>query len=127
MGSFQSSPRVSYHDPPEEKNTWDPTSFFIRLKEAEAAMELARQRDIFTYYSGFFFSATSYCLVAFYKSRKVPIFLPVIPMSFIYLYQYNVAYGKKPELIRKEAERIMKEELSKIQFPKLIPESNAQS
>ncbi|XP_002736382.1 plasminogen receptor (KT)-like [Saccoglossus kowalevskii] len=91
------------------------------MRERMMAMQMARARDMFMWYSSFYGVAAVLTLIGTVKTRKPGVFVPIIPLSFILGYQYDLAHGTKIERMKEEAERILKEELSLLDLPQGVP------
>ncbi|EDL41679.1 RIKEN cDNA 5033414D02, isoform CRA_c [Mus musculus] len=51
--------------------------------------------------------------------RKKPAFLvPIVPLSFIFTYQYDLGYGTLLQRMKSEAEDILETEKTKLELPK---------
>nr|XP_044990511.1 prorelaxin H2 isoform X1 [Jaculus jaculus]XP_044990520.1 prorelaxin H2 isoform X1 [Jaculus jaculus]XP_044990528.1 prorelaxin H2 isoform X1 [Jaculus jaculus] len=63
------------------------------MRERQMAMQIAWSREVLKYF-GTFFSITTVFLTAGAMKRKKPAFLfPIVPLSFILTYQYDLGYG----------------------------------
>ncbi|KAL4236951.1 hypothetical protein ACF0H5_005337 [Mactra antiquata] len=92
-----------------------------QMRERQAAMMIARSRDMFQWWSAFYVTVAFFGLVGAAKKKNPTPLAPLIPFSFIVGYQYDLAYGDKMQRCREEAERVMSEESSYIQLPKGLP------
>ncbi|XP_049752680.1 plasminogen receptor (KT) isoform X1 [Elephas maximus indicus] len=108
------------------------------IRERQMAMQVAWSREFFKYFGTFFgiaaISLTAGFLLAlspFYKledflvtkigaiKRKKPAFLlPIVPLSFILTYQYDLGYGTLLQRMKGEAENILETENSKLELPR---------
>lgn len=66
-----------------------------------------------------FFGFAAISLTAGAIKKKKPAFLvPIVPLSFILTYQYDLGYGTLLERMKGEAEDILETEKSKLQLPR---------
>uniref|UniRef100_A0A8C5K9P9 Plasminogen receptor, C-terminal lysine transmembrane protein n=1 Tax=Jaculus jaculus TaxID=51337 RepID=A0A8C5K9P9_JACJA len=88
------------------------------MRERQMAMQIAWSREVLKYF-GIFFSITTVFLTAGAMKRKKPAFLfPIVPLSFILTYQYDLGYGTLLQRMKDEAEDILETEKNKLQLPK---------
>ncbi|XP_020949985.1 plasminogen receptor (KT) isoform X2 [Sus scrofa] len=88
------------------------------MRERQMAMQIAWSREFLKYF-GTFFGIASVALTAGAIKRKKPaFFLPIIPLGFVFTYQYDLGYGTLLQRMKGEAENILETETSKLQLPK---------
>lgn len=88
------------------------------MRERQMAMQIAWSREFLKYF-GTFFSFAAVSLTAGAIKRKKPAFLvPLVPLSFVFIYQYDLGYGTLLQRMKGEAEHILETEESKLQLPK---------
>uniref|UniRef100_A0A8C9GF39 Plasminogen receptor with a C-terminal lysine n=1 Tax=Piliocolobus tephrosceles TaxID=591936 RepID=A0A8C9GF39_9PRIM len=88
------------------------------MRERQMAMQIAWSREFLKYF-GTFFGFAAISLTAGAIKRKKPAFLvPIVPLSFILTYQYDLGYGTLLERMKGEAEDILETEKSKLQLPR---------
>ncbi|XP_044762991.1 plasminogen receptor (KT) [Coccinella septempunctata] len=92
-----------------------------QLREREVALEIAKQRELFFWYGAFYLTAATWSALGFRYKRKVSVFAPLIPLSFLMAYQTDLAYGTKLHRIIVEAERILQFEPEIVQLPLKVP------
>ncbi|ELU04655.1 hypothetical protein CAPTEDRAFT_111738 [Capitella teleta] len=91
------------------------------MRELQMSMQLARARDLFHWF-GSFYALTLVGGVAGFMKQKSPKFLaPLVPLTFIFGYQYDMAYGSKMDRIRNDARYILDEQVSMLDLPKSLP------
>ncbi|KAL7854200.1 hypothetical protein AOLI_G00210440 [Acnodon oligacanthus] len=91
------------------------------MRERQMAMQIAWSREFIKYF-GSFFSLAAFSLTAGAIKRKKPaLFAPVIPLSFIMVYQLDMAYGTLVHRMRDEAETIMVSEGDRLSMPHGMP------
>ncbi|XP_008046445.2 plasminogen receptor (KT) isoform X1 [Carlito syrichta] len=88
------------------------------MRERQMAMQIAWSREFLKYF-GTFFGITAISLTAGAIKRKKPaLLLPIVPLSFIFTYQYDLGYGTLLERMKGEAEEILEAEKNMLQLPK---------
>ncbi|KAF6327880.1 plasminogen receptor with a C-terminal lysine [Rhinolophus ferrumequinum] len=88
------------------------------MRERQMAMQIAWSREFLKYF-GTFFGIAAISLTAGAIKRKTPAFLfPLVPLSFVLTYQYDLGYGTLLQRMKGEAENILETEKSKLQLPK---------
>ncbi|XP_003407404.1 plasminogen receptor (KT) [Loxodonta africana] len=88
------------------------------IRERQMAMQVAWSREFFKYF-GTFFGIAAISLTAGAIKRKKPAFLlPIVPLSFILTYQYDLGYGTLLQRMKGEAENILETENSKLELPR---------
>ncbi|XP_077592933.1 plasminogen receptor (KT) [Stigmatopora nigra] len=92
-----------------------------QMRERQMAMQIAWSREFLKYF-GAFFAVTSTGLTAgALKSKKPALLAPILPLSFIFAYQMDSAYGTLIQRIRGEAESIMTSENDRLNLPHGTP------
>ncbi|KAK3086540.1 hypothetical protein FSP39_019914 [Pinctada imbricata] len=92
-----------------------------QMRERQMAMMVARSRDLFMWYSSFYCVVLVGGVLGFMKTKKPTPIIPLVPLTFIFGYQYDLAYGTKMERMRAEADRILDTEMSLIDLPHGLP------
>ncbi|XP_028619948.1 plasminogen receptor (KT) [Grammomys surdaster] len=88
------------------------------MRERQMAMQIAWSREFLKYF-GTFFGIATISLTAGAIKRKRPAFLvPIVPLSFIFTYQYDLGYGTLLQRMKSEAEDILETERTKLEPPK---------
>ncbi|KAM5261351.1 plasminogen receptor (KT) [Hipposideros larvatus] len=88
------------------------------MRERQMAIQIAWSREFLKYF-GTFFGIAAISLTAGAIKRKKPAFLfPIVPLSFVLTYQYDLGYGTLIQRMKGEAENILETEKSKLQLPK---------
>ncbi|XP_036885796.1 plasminogen receptor (KT) [Sturnira hondurensis] len=85
------------------------------MRERQMAMQIASSREFLKYFGTFFgIAATSGA-----SKRKKPAFLfPIIPLGFVFTYQYDLGCGTLLQRMKGEAKNIRETEKSTLQLPK---------
>ncbi|RUS79388.1 hypothetical protein EGW08_012848 [Elysia chlorotica] len=91
------------------------------VRERQMAMMIAKSRDFFWYWVTFDTLVSTGLLVGALKRKRYALLLPLIPLSFVTTYQWDLAYGPKIERIREMSERIIDEEHSLLDLPHGLP------
>ncbi|KFO93008.1 Plasminogen receptor (KT), partial [Buceros rhinoceros silvestris] len=64
-----------------------------QMRERQTAMQIAWTREFLKYF-GTFFGLTAVGLAAGAIKKKNPaVLLPIVPLSFVFAYQYDMGYG----------------------------------
>ncbi|KAF5912768.1 hypothetical protein HPG69_007758 [Diceros bicornis minor] len=88
------------------------------MRERLMAMQIAWSREFLKYF-GTFFGIAAFSLTSGAIKRKKPAFLvPIVPLGFIFAYQYDLGYGTLLQRMKGEAENVLDTEKSKLQLPK---------
>ncbi|KAM6170519.1 plasminogen receptor (KT) [Rhynchocyon petersi] len=88
------------------------------MRERQMAMQVAWSREFIKYF-GTFFGIAAISLTAGAIKKKKPAFLfPIVPLSFVLTYQYDLGYGTLLQRMKGEAENVLEREKSKLQLPK---------
>jgi len=95
---------------------------------------MSQGKDLFHWYATFYFTIFPLCIIGAIKKKviiyyisknPVPI-IPLLPLGFIFAYQYDMFYGysilhyirNKLDRIKREADRLISEEPERFYFPK---------
>ncbi|XP_037937805.1 plasminogen receptor (KT) isoform X2 [Teleopsis dalmanni] len=92
-----------------------------QIKEREQAMELARKRELFLWLSGFYITSAFGAFIYYQRIRKPFALMPLVPLTFLIGYYYDMSYGSKPHRIQAEANMIMEHESDLLQWPGGLP------
>ncbi|XP_064411139.1 plasminogen receptor (KT) [Latimeria chalumnae] len=92
-----------------------------QMRERQVATEIAWSREVIKYFGTFYGVSVLGLTVGAMKSRKLGILSPVIPLSFLLAYQYDMAYGTLLSRIKEEAEVIMEREKMRLEMPYGVP------
>ncbi|XP_008566862.1 PREDICTED: plasminogen receptor (KT) isoform X1 [Galeopterus variegatus] len=87
------------------------------MRERQMAMQVAWSREFLKYFGTFFGIATISLTAGAIKRKKPAFLLPIVPLSFIFSYQYDLGYGNLLQRMKSEAEDILEREKSKLQLP----------
>ncbi|XP_041358651.1 plasminogen receptor (KT)-like [Gigantopelta aegis] len=90
-----------------------------QMREKMMAMQMGRARDMFMWFSSFYAVTAVLCIIGARHRRGAVI--PLLPLTFILGYQYDLAYGNKMMRIRAEADRILDDEALMLEMPHGLP------
>uniref|UniRef100_A0A8C9AYA1 Plasminogen receptor with a C-terminal lysine n=1 Tax=Prolemur simus TaxID=1328070 RepID=A0A8C9AYA1_PROSS len=88
------------------------------MRERQMAMQIAWSREFMKYFGTFFGIAAISLTAGAIKNKKPGLLVPIVPLSFILTYQYDLGYGTLLQRMKGEAEDILETEKSKLQLPK---------
>ncbi|XP_056017350.1 ribonuclease H1-like [Ostrea edulis] len=94
-----------------------------QMREKQMAMMVARGRDIFQWFGAFYGTYATFAILANMKTKGKAkgMIAPLLPLTFILGYQYDLAYGSKVERMRQEADRVLDTESSLLNLPHGLP------
>ncbi|XP_026728413.1 plasminogen receptor (KT) [Trichoplusia ni] len=93
----------------------------FQLQERQMAMQIAKSRDTCLWFTAFYVTAAAGLLTGFRRTKRPYLLMPLIPLTFITLYNWDMAYGNKVHRIRMEAEHIMTHEADSLEWPCGLP------
>ncbi|KYO20844.1 plasminogen receptor (KT) isoform X1 [Alligator mississippiensis] len=89
-----------------------------QMRERQMAMQIAWTREFLKYF-GLFFGLTAVGLTTGAMKKKKPgLLLPIVPLSFILAYQYDMGYGTLLQRMKGEAEKILDTDSALLELPK---------
>ncbi|XP_038196356.1 plasminogen receptor (KT) [Arvicola amphibius] len=88
------------------------------MRERQMAMQIAWSREFLKYFGTFFGIATISLTSGAIKRKKPALLIPIVPLSFIFTYQYDMGYGTLLQRMKREAEDILDTEKAKLELPK---------
>lgn len=91
------------------------------IKQREMALQIAKNREMFFWLSGFYAVAASGLITRFRNLKRPGILAPLVPMTFVLGYYADLAYGTKIHRINAEAEIIINHEEDLLEWPSGIP------
>uniref|UniRef100_A0A3Q0R9B0 Plasminogen receptor, C-terminal lysine transmembrane protein n=1 Tax=Amphilophus citrinellus TaxID=61819 RepID=A0A3Q0R9B0_AMPCI len=92
-----------------------------QMRERQMAMQIAWSREFLKYFGSFFAVATVGLTAGAIKRKNPGMLAPIIPLSFIFVYQMDSAYGTLIYRMRGEAENIMDNEHDRLDLPHQTP------
>ncbi len=90
------------------------------VAKRQAAVMLAARRDMFHFF-GAFYAIAAPLMIHKARSGSPAAAAPLLPLTFMFAYQFDAAYGGKVERIVDSAEKIMDEEPHLIRLPHGFP------
>ncbi|XP_027629220.1 plasminogen receptor (KT) isoform X2 [Tupaia chinensis] len=88
------------------------------MRERQMAMQIAWSREFLKYFGTFFGIAAISLTAGAIKKKNPAFFFPIVPLSFILTYQYDLGYGTLLPRMKSEAEDILETEKSKLELPR---------
>ncbi|XP_009473295.1 PREDICTED: plasminogen receptor (KT) [Nipponia nippon] len=89
-----------------------------QMRERQTAMQIAWTREFLKYFGTFFGLAAVGLTAGAIKKKNPGVLLPIVPLSFIFAYQYDMGYGTLLQRIKGEAENILDTESTLLELPK---------
>ncbi|XP_054842748.1 plasminogen receptor (KT) [Eublepharis macularius] len=89
-----------------------------QMRERQMAMQIAWAREFLKYFGTFFGLAAVGLTAGAIKKKKPGLFLPMVPLSFILAYQYDMGYGSLLQRMKGEAENILDTDCTMLEMPK---------
>ncbi|XP_061723745.1 plasminogen receptor (KT) isoform X1 [Cydia pomonella] len=99
-----------------------------QMQERQMALQIAKNRDTCLWMTTFYITAATglftghrrYSII-FRRTKRPYLLMPLIPLTFVTLYYWDLAYGNKVHRIRMEAEHIMTHEAESLEWPCGLP------
>ncbi|XP_042188349.1 plasminogen receptor (KT) [Callorhinchus milii] len=91
------------------------------MRQRQVAMQIAWSREFLKYFGTFYGFATVGLTARAVKGKSPGFLAPIIPLSIILVYQYDMAYGTLMTRMKDEAENIIDTEKAKLEMPKGVP------
>ncbi|XP_068091682.1 plasminogen receptor (KT) [Hyperolius riggenbachi] len=92
-----------------------------QMRERQMAMQIAWTREFLKYYGTFFSLAALGLTAGAIKGKKPALFVPVIPLGFVFAYQYDMGYGTLIRRMKGSAESIIEHESHLLELPQGLP------
>ena len=89
----------------------------MKQRQTQMAMQTALAKERFHYYSAFVGLLYSVLPIAAVKNRNPALLFPLVPVSFAWAFQYDMAYGDMMIRAQKDASRMIKEEPERFFMP----------
>ncbi|XP_021343577.1 plasminogen receptor (KT)-like [Mizuhopecten yessoensis] len=71
-----------------------------QMRERAMAAQVARARDMFNFYAAFYGLACIGGIAGFMRKKNPSAIAPLLPLTFVFMYQADMAYGDKLVRIR---------------------------
>ncbi|KAL2294403.1 hypothetical protein Nmel_008133, partial [Mimus melanotis] len=95
------------------------------MRERQTAMQIAWTREFLKYFGTFFGLAAVVLTTGAVKRKNPAVLLPILPLSFVFCYQYDMGYGTLLQRIKgiegdwfNEAENILDKQSTLLELPK---------
>uniref|UniRef100_A0A8C3UV38 Plasminogen receptor with a C-terminal lysine n=1 Tax=Catharus ustulatus TaxID=91951 RepID=A0A8C3UV38_CATUS len=88
------------------------------MRERQTAMQIAWSREFLKYFGTFFGLAAVVLTTGAVKRKNPAVLLPILPLSFVFSYQYDMGYGTLLQRIKGEAENILDTQSALLELPK---------
>ncbi|XP_026750581.2 plasminogen receptor (KT) [Galleria mellonella] len=92
-----------------------------QVQERQMAMQIAKNRDICLWLTTFYITSAAGLYTGFRRTKRSYFLFPLLPLTFVTLYYWDLAYGNKVHRIRMEAEHIMTHEADSLEWPCGLP------
>ncbi len=79
----------------------------MKQRQLMLATQYARGKDLFMFFQAFYFTALFGGMMSLIKTKSPGGIIPLVPLSFVYAYQYDMYHGNKMERIRRDAEKLI--------------------
>ncbi|KFQ24537.1 Plasminogen receptor (KT), partial [Merops nubicus] len=89
-----------------------------QMRERQTAMQIAWTREFLKYFGTFFGLAAAGLTAGAIRKKNPSILLPIVPLSFILAYQYDMGYGTLLQRMKGEAENILDTQSTLLELPK---------
>ncbi|XP_009998951.1 PREDICTED: plasminogen receptor (KT) [Chaetura pelagica] len=89
-----------------------------QMRERQTAMQIAWTRVFLKYFDTFFGLAAVGLTAGAIKNKNPGVLLPIVPLSFVFAYQYDMGYGTLLQRIKGEAENILDTQSTLLELPK---------
>lgn len=80
-------------------------------------MQIGLGRERLKYYAGFYCFAVPGCILGAIKKKNPALLGPIVPLSFMLMFQYDMCYGTMMERARAEADTLIVENPGKFYLP----------
>ncbi|XP_045606019.2 plasminogen receptor (KT) [Procambarus clarkii] len=88
-----------------------------RMGQRQVALQVASIRERLGWFLPFYASSAAFLYAGYRVTRSVVVLYPLVPMTFAFCYQLDLAYGNKTARIKGIAEEIMMKEAQLIHVP----------
>ncbi|XP_053558529.1 plasminogen receptor (KT) [Bombina bombina] len=92
-----------------------------QMRQRQMAMQIAWSREFLKYYGTFMGLATIGLTAGAIKRKKPALCIPIIPLGFVFAYQYDMGYGTLIQRMKGEAENILEREITLLELPQGVP------
>lgn len=82
----------------------------MQIRQVQMAAQFAVGKERFHWYSAFYFLGLVTLPIAAIKSKNPGPIIPLVIITFVWAYQFDMFYGNKQFRVQKEAARLLREE-----------------
>jgi hypothetical protein len=79
----------------------------LKQRQAQLATQVAMARERFRYYSVFYWSVLPLAILGAIKQKNPALIVPLIPISCVYAFQYDMCYGDLMERVQAGADNLI--------------------
>lgn len=90
----------------------------LKQRELQMATMMAQTRDFVWWIGSFIATYGTVAGIAARRTGSPAILVPILPLSFVFAFNYDLAYGNKMERVKLEAERILENEKEWFMVPR---------
>ncbi|KAJ0171117.1 hypothetical protein K1T71_013316 [Dendrolimus kikuchii] len=94
-------------------------------REVQMAMQIARTRDVTLWITTFYAFAATAMFAGYRKTKNKAVIAPMLPLTFVTLYYWDLSYGNKLHRIRMEAQHILSNEPEILELPTALESTGA--
>ncbi|CAH0403219.1 unnamed protein product [Chilo suppressalis] len=73
-----------------------------QMQERQMAMQIAKSRDTCLWLTAFYVASSTALFTGFRRTKRAYFLVPMVPLTFVTLYYWDLAYGNKVHRIRSE-------------------------
>ncbi|XP_063279748.1 plasminogen receptor (KT) isoform X2 [Prinia subflava] len=88
------------------------------IRERQTAMQIAWTREFLKYFGTFSGLAAVVLTTGAIKRKNPALLMPILPLSFVFSYHYDMGYGTLLQRIKGEAENILDTQSTLLELPK---------
>lgn len=89
----------------------------LKQRQAQMATQIAMGRERLNYYAAFYLLSAALMIMAALKKKNPALIGPLVPLSFVLLFQYDMCYGNMMERIRSAADELITNNPYKFYLP----------
>jgi hypothetical protein len=83
------------------------SELMLKQRQLMLAHQFAMGKDRFMFYKYFYYTASLGLLANAFKTKNPHVLGPLVPLSFVFAYQWDFYHGNKLLRVRKEAENLL--------------------
>ncbi len=89
----------------------------MKQRQLQMAMNIGLARERLKYYSGFYATVTILGITGAYFKKNPQFLIPIVPLSFMLAFQYDMCYGNMMERATQTADTLLVENPMKFCLP----------